>query len=181
MLASGIHATLARGLIKICTLSCKNISVRFREWLAHVRHSAFLGWAREHFDRYSQNVAGMFLHNFIHTVITVPCSPLQTSTLPPGTGLLPSQSHLLNEFPAGPPGEVQRRPRRPRDGPPGPAEVAGQGTPTSASVDIARQPCKVCQISLLPKCRLFLWNYELWWHLVTMSDVYFSYFYNIAR
>ena len=34
-----------------CTEPCKNIPVRFWEWLAEIlRHSAFLGWAAEHFD-----------------------------------------------------------------------------------------------------------------------------------
>ena len=30
---------------------CKNISARFREWLAEMlRHSAIVGWAAEHFE-----------------------------------------------------------------------------------------------------------------------------------
>ena len=36
------------------------------EWLAEMLHySAFLGWAAEHFESDSQNLAGIFLHNFV--------------------------------------------------------------------------------------------------------------------
>ena len=36
------------------------------EWLAEMlRYSAFLGWAAEHFESDSQNLVGIFLHNFV--------------------------------------------------------------------------------------------------------------------
>ena len=40
----------------------KNIPTKLREWLAEMspRHGAFLGWAAEHFEGDSQNLAGMF-------------------------------------------------------------------------------------------------------------------------
>ena len=39
----------------------KNIPARFREWVAEIlRHSAILGWAAEHFEGDSRNLAGIF-------------------------------------------------------------------------------------------------------------------------
>ena len=46
--------------------SVKNIPAKFREWLAETLcHSAILGWAVEHFESDSRNLAGMFLHNSV--------------------------------------------------------------------------------------------------------------------
>ena len=40
---------------------CKNIPARFGEWLAEIlRHRTMLGWAAEHFESDSQNLAWMF-------------------------------------------------------------------------------------------------------------------------
>ena len=45
----------------------KSIPVRFREWLAEIlRQTIFLGWAVEHLEGDSQNLAGMFLPNSVH-------------------------------------------------------------------------------------------------------------------
>ena len=49
-----------------CTELCKNIPAMFREWLAEMlRHSAFLGWAAEHFEVDSLNLTGIYLHNSV--------------------------------------------------------------------------------------------------------------------
>ena len=51
---------------KESTEQCKNITVRFREWLAEILcHSKLLGWAAEHFEGDSHNLAGMSLHNSV--------------------------------------------------------------------------------------------------------------------
>ena len=55
-----------RGLIQD-RFRCKNISARFGEWLAEILcHGAILGWAAEHFESDSPNLAGMFLHNSVY-------------------------------------------------------------------------------------------------------------------
>ena len=55
------------GVFMRCTVWCKNIPSRLREWLSELLHySAFLGWAAEHFESDSQNLAGMFLHNPVY-------------------------------------------------------------------------------------------------------------------
>ena len=48
------------------TETCKDILVRFPEWLAEMlRRSAFLGLTAEHVEGDSCNLAGMFLHNSV--------------------------------------------------------------------------------------------------------------------
>ena len=43
-----------------------NIPARFRERLAEIfPHSVILGWAAEHFECHSRNLADMFLHNYV--------------------------------------------------------------------------------------------------------------------
>ena len=46
---------------------CRNIPARSWEWLAEIsRPSAIMGWAAEHFESNSLNLAGMFLHNSVY-------------------------------------------------------------------------------------------------------------------
>ena len=56
-------------MAKLYTELCKIISTRFWEWLAEMLQlSAFLGWAAEHFEGDSPNLAGMFLRIYVQGV-----------------------------------------------------------------------------------------------------------------
>ena len=68
VLNSQIKVNFCPDVIITCTEECKNIPdpARFWAWLAEIFHqSAFLGWAAEHFEGDSRNLAELFSHNSV--------------------------------------------------------------------------------------------------------------------
>ena len=71
-----------------CAELCKNFPDRFWEHLVDkLRHPAILGWAAEHFESDSQNLAVMFLHNCVRII------PLCTYVGPEGRDDTPQPRH----------------------------------------------------------------------------------------